>query len=161
MLKTLQQISTPVAGERPGDILLVSHRHGDRKYLDHVVLVIDRNLYFEKAGTGDEVPYRFVDAGTLQQIWNPTIFHYELRRPLQDRHLPVPSDRFSLKQWPEFGLPLPAWEKWRAHLSVVEEPDAPPTFLWMQSLPPLQNVRGRFQLPPAAYQSHTLGSRYP
>jgi hypothetical protein len=167
MLKTLRTISTPAADEQPGDILLLSHRHGERDYLDHVVLVIDRGLFFEKAGTGDEVPYRFVAAETLKQIWNPAIFRYEVRRPLTHSVLPPPSDRFSLislKQQTSLGLSFLEWGKWRwalprqrrSHLTVVEDLDAPPTLLWMQPLPPLERVLGRYQLPPAAYQANRL-----
>jgi hypothetical protein len=163
MLETLRQISISVKDEKPGDIVLISHRHGDREYLDHTVLVVDRNLFFEKAGTGDEVPYRFVEAQTLQQIWNPAIFRYELRRPLKSQHLPLPSDRFSLKQqnWLSVGQLRLDWAKWSPHLTVVEDLDALPTFLWMQPLPPLQSIKGRFQLPSAAYQANALWPHRP
>jgi hypothetical protein len=163
MLETLRQISIAVKDEQPGDIVLISHRHGDREYLDHTVLVVDRNLFFEKAGTGDEVPYRFLEAQTLQQIWNPAIFRYELRHPLKSQRLPLPSDRFSLKQQNQFGLERLglAWAKWSPHLTVVEDLGTPPTFLWMQPLPPLQSVKGRFQLPPAAYQANSLWPHRP
>jgi hypothetical protein len=156
MLETLRQISIAVEGEQPGDIVLILHRHGDREYLDHAALVIDRNLFFEKAGTGDEVPYRFVESQTLQQIWNPAIFHYELRRPLKQQRLPSPRDRFSLNQNPVLGLPMLLGERWRSYLTVVEDGEAPPTFFGMQSLPPLQRVQGRFQLPSAVYQPQLL-----
>jgi hypothetical protein len=161
MLETLRAISTPAADQKPGDILLLSHRHGDREYLDHVVLVIDHYLFFEKAGTGDEVPYRFVSTQTLTQIWNPTIFRYEVRRPLTQQRLPSPSDRFSLKQQTPLRLPLLGWERWRlgaklSRLTAIESVDEPPTFLWIQPLPPLQQTQGRFQLPPAAYRADTL-----
>jgi hypothetical protein len=164
MLEALREISTPVLDQKPGDIMLISHRHGDREYLDHAVLVIDRNLFFEKAGTGDEVPYRFVGAETLTKIWNPKIFRLELRRPLNSRHLTLPSDRFGLKQSAAstFGLPIFEWQKWvspggqRSHLTVIEAPDVPPTFFGIQPLPPLKRIQGRFQLPPAAYQGNAL-----
>jgi hypothetical protein len=159
MLTTLRQISRPAKYEQPGDILLLTHRHGDREYLDHTVLVIDQNLFFEKAGTGDEVPYRFVAAQTLRQIWNPAIFHYELRRPVQYQRLLSPGDRFSLNQPSLLGLPLLLGQSWRSHLTVVEDEEAPPTFFGIQILPPLQSVQGRFQLPPAAYQPNLLWPR--
>jgi hypothetical protein len=165
MLETLRQVSTPADAEKPGDILLISHRHGDREYLDHTVLVIDRNLYFEKAGTGDEVPYRFVASDTLRQIWNPAIFRYELRRPLPDKPLPPPGDRFSLKQQSVLGRSLRK-DGWTlgaklSHFTAVEDPDTPTILLWIQPLPPLQNIRGRFQLPATAYGANTLWPRHP
>ncbi|WP_404784347.1 hypothetical protein [Altericista sp. CCNU0014] len=156
MLETLRAISTPANDQQPGDILLLSHRHGQREYLDHVVSIVDRGLFFEKAGTGDEVPYRFVAADTLTQIWNPAIFRYEVRRPLANVALPPPSDRFSLKQQPVLELPLPELGRWRSHLTVVEDADAPPTLLWMQTLPPLERTLGRYRLPPAAYRAAEL-----
>lgn len=161
MLETLRAISTPAKDQKPGDILLLSHRLGDREYLDHVVLVIDHNLFFEKAGTGDEVPYRFVAAQTLTQIWNPAIFRYEVRRPLANQRLASPGDRFSLQQQPQYRLPLLAWEKWRRHLTIIEDLDTPPTFLWILPLPPLQQIKGRFQLPPTAYRANMLWPNQP
>jgi hypothetical protein len=161
MLETLRAISTPAEDQKPGDILLLSHRHGDREYLDHVVLVIDRNLFFEKAGTGDEVPYRFVAAQTLTQIWNPAIFRYEVRRPFANQSLAWPGDRFSLKQQPEVKLPLLGWQRWRRHLTIVEDLDTPATFLLIQSLPPLEQIKGRFQLPSMAYRANMLWPNQP
>jgi hypothetical protein len=169
MLETLRTISAPADDEQPGDIVLLSHRHGNREYLDHVVLVIDRGLFFEKAGTGDEVPYRFVAAETLRQIWNPAIFRYEVRRPFAHAALLPPSDRFSLGQQTVASRLLPDRGKWRwalprqrrSQLTVVEDGDAPPTLLWIQPLPPLERVLGRYQLPRVAYQANQLWPSQP
>jgi hypothetical protein len=158
MLKTLEMTSVPVSATqaRAGDLLLLSHHHGDRIYLDHVALVIDQGLFFEKAGSGDDVPYRFVDIATLKQTWNPAIFAYSVRRPLPQRNLPHPTTTFSLgneRQYQSIG----SWPfTVRQQLTVVEDPDTPPTWLWMQPLPPLQRVQGRSQLPTAAYQPDRL-----
>ncbi|MGF1603249.1 MAG: hypothetical protein GFH24_608438n31 [Chloroflexi bacterium AL-N5] len=106
----LQQASTPVIGAaQPGDILLIQHRRGDLTYLDHVALVIDDQLFFEKAGTGDETPYRLVDLKTLQQSWRPDVFAFKVRRPLQNQALLSPQKRFglhspaTLKEFPELA----------------------------------------------------------
>lgn len=159
MLKMLRNASAPVSSVQPGDILLISHYHGDREYLDHTVIVIDQGLYFEKAGAGDEVPYRFVDEATLRRIWNPTVFTYQARRPHPALRLPQPHESFSLK-----SLALPknlathplarqrSPSPFLAHLTVIETPEAPPTFLWMQAIPPLRQIQGRFQLPQSAYR---------
>jgi hypothetical protein len=163
MLKLLQKISTPVplAATQPGDMLLLLHRHGDRTYLDHVVLVIDQGLFFEKAGTGDEVPYRFVDAATLSETWNPAIFTYEFRRPSSHRALPLPNDVFSLQQQqsPHLSALWPNLPK--SHLTAFEDPEAPPTFLWIQPLPPLRRIQERFHLPQDAYNAERLWPQRP
>ncbi|MGB7416063.1 MAG: hypothetical protein WA902_17805, partial [Thermosynechococcaceae cyanobacterium] len=87
----LQQASAPVTGRaQPGDILLIQHRRGELTYLDHVVLVIDDQLFFEKAGTGDETPYRLIDLKTLQQSWQPDVFAFNVRRPLPRQALLSP-----------------------------------------------------------------------
>jgi hypothetical protein len=53
MLNLLRRISTPITTTiQPGDVLLVSHRHGNQEYLDHTAIAIDQQIVFEKAGTG-------------------------------------------------------------------------------------------------------------
>jgi hypothetical protein len=157
MLKVLETASVPISptAVRAGDILLLSHQHGDRVYLDHVALVIDQGLFFEKAGAGDDVPYRFVDIATLKRTWNPAIFTYSIRRPLLQRNLPHPTATFSLRK--RQRQPIGSWPfAVQQQLTLVENPDTPPTWLWIQPLPPLQRVQGRFQLPTAAYQAEHL-----
>ncbi|MEL6495524.1 MAG: hypothetical protein AAFQ41_10440 [Cyanobacteria bacterium J06623_7] len=81
----------------PGDIILVMHRSATGyEYLDHMAIAIDEGIYFEKAGTGADVPIRIVDEATLRQIWQPGVFYYEVRRLNADATLPHPKEIFSL-----------------------------------------------------------------
>ncbi len=93
----LQQGTAPVRGRtQPGDVLLIKHQLGDRTYLDHVALMVDDQIFFEKAGTGDNTPYRLVDLETLKQSWRPDIFTFEVRRPVSGQPLQSPLERFGL-----------------------------------------------------------------
>ncbi len=159
MLQKLRQISRPVTGAaQPGDLWLLTHRHGDREYLDHTVLVIDAGVFFEKAGTGDQVPYRLVDAQTLRAIWHPDVFRYELRRPQRQNKLLPPSRQFSL--WADASAasrPLrhrlaPALWSQLVPLPASVDPKLQPSLYWSLALPPLQRSQGRYQLPATAYR---------
>ena len=82
---------------QPGDILLIMHKSSSGyEYLDHVAIAIDEGIYFEKAGTGADVPIRIIDETTLRQIWQPGVFYYEVRRLKEDAVLPHPQEIFSL-----------------------------------------------------------------
>lgn len=82
---------------QPGDILLAMHKSSTGKeYLDHIAIAIDDGVYFEKAGTGADVPIRIIDEVTLRKIWQPGVFNYELRRLKPDAVFPHPQDIFSL-----------------------------------------------------------------
>ncbi len=101
MLLTLQEPSEfpiPRSLSEPGDMILVMHKSSaGYEYLDHIAIAIDDGIYFEKAGTGEDVPIRIIDEATLVKIWPPGVFYYELRRPHQDASLPHPQEIFSLK----------------------------------------------------------------
>ena len=100
LLWTLQEPSEfPISGalSKPGDIILIMHQSlTGYEYLDHIAIVIDDGVYFEKAGTGEDVPIRIVDEETLRRIWQPGVFRYELRRLHQNALLPHPKEVFSL-----------------------------------------------------------------
>ena len=83
---------------KPGDIILIMHRSSTgHEYLDHVAIAIDDGIYFEKAGTGAEVPIRIIDEKTIRKIWQPGVFYYEVRRPIPDTTFPRVQTAFSLK----------------------------------------------------------------
>ena len=100
LLLTLQEpVEFPIPGNltRPGDIILVMHKSSaGYEYLDHIAIAIDDGIYFEKAGTGEDVPIRIIDEETLVKIWPPGVFRYELRRLHQNASLPHPKEIFSL-----------------------------------------------------------------
>jgi len=88
----------PQSITKPGDIILIMHKSSTgHQYLDHVAIMIDDGIYFEKAGTGEEVPIRIIDEKTLRQIWQPGVFDYEVRRPIPDAIFPHAQRAFSLK----------------------------------------------------------------
>ena len=99
-LLALQEPSEfPIPGilSKPGDVILIMHKSSaGYEYLDHTVIVIDDGVYFEKAGTGEDVPLRIIDRETLLRIWPPGVFRYELRRLHQNALLPHPQEIFSL-----------------------------------------------------------------
>ena len=78
LLLTLQEPSEfpiPDVLTKPGDIILILHKSSTGyEYLDHMAIVIDDGVYFEKAGTGADVPMRIIDAETLLKIWRPGVF---------------------------------------------------------------------------------------
>jgi len=83
----------------PGDIVLVwmDQPWRTRLRLAHAVVLVDRNVVFEKAGTGDTTPYRMIDIGTVQRAWDPELFRYEVRRPkLGPETAETPVQRFSI-----------------------------------------------------------------
>lgn len=88
----------PQSITKPGDMMLIMHRSSTgHEYLDHVAIAIDDGIYFEKAGTGAEVPIRIIDEKTIRQIWQPGVFSYELRRPIPNTVFPDIQTAFSLK----------------------------------------------------------------
>ena len=83
---------------QPGDLILIWHRSKSGNiYLDHTAIAVADGIYFEKAGTGADVPIRLIDQATLLKIWSPKIFNYEIRRLKKTRSLPQPRTVFSLK----------------------------------------------------------------
>ena len=82
---------------RTGDIILISHHtQAGYEYLDHIAIAIDKGIYFEKAGIGEDVPIRIIDEATLKQTWHPEVFSYELRRINDNAILPHPQEIFTL-----------------------------------------------------------------
>eukprot|EP00386_Alphamonas_edax_P010276 GDKI01033305.1.p1 GENE.GDKI01033305.1~~GDKI01033305.1.p1 ORF type:complete len:438 (+),score=62.16 GDKI01033305.1:71-1315(+) len=84
---------------QPGDILLYWHQNrvSEGPFLDHVAVYIDRDLYFERAGSGDGVPFRLTDWKNLCKAWVPGVFNVEWRRfPLQPKRIPSPDLTFGL-----------------------------------------------------------------
>jgi hypothetical protein len=165
MLEILRQSSSGVEGtHKPGDIVLIYHRQGQQVYLDHTVLVVDENLYFEKAGSGDEVPYRLIDGDTLRNIWHPDVYTFESRRPHSSIRLQRPHRQFGLnnpKMTPAYAS-IPAglqgligsqftgdWSEGPVD-GTSRMTDA--TYFWIKRIPTLKQENGRFRLPEQAYK---------
>lgn len=74
---------------QPGDLILIWHKNpGDRPYLDHAAVFIDDDVYYERAGTGDSVPFRLIDWSGLIGDWPLVAFNFDWRRRRAD-HTPV------------------------------------------------------------------------
>eukprot|EP00584_Thalassiosira_punctigera_P013266 CAMPEP_0172566186 /NCGR_PEP_ID=MMETSP1067-20121228/110929_1 /TAXON_ID=265564 ORGANISM="Thalassiosira punctigera, Strain Tpunct2005C2" /NCGR_SAMPLE_ID=MMETSP1067 /ASSEMBLY_ACC=CAM_ASM_000444 /LENGTH=411 /DNA_ID=CAMNT_0013357233 /DNA_START=11 /DNA_END=1246 /DNA_ORIENTATION=- len=68
-----------------GDVLLLWHtiacsNRPNKVYLDHVVTCIDEDVYFEKSGSGDNVPYRINTWEGIVANFPPVVFNWEWRR---------------------------------------------------------------------------------
>lgn len=159
MLNTLRQRSMKIqAHPQTGDIVLVYHQHGNRTYLDHVALAVDQQLYFEKAGAGDDVPYRLIDHQTLEQIWNPDIYRFEYRRPYSQHQWQPPAQVFG-QNGNSYMVYGHAATQPRASQDSPSNVPGPMTYFAMKQLPPLVNVKGRFRLSPAAYDPEVWRDR--
>jgi hypothetical protein len=70
---------------QPGDVLLIWHRNpttasGTDLYLDHVATCIDEDVYFEKSGSGDKVPFRLSTWEMITKNFPTFLFVWEWRR---------------------------------------------------------------------------------
>ena len=68
-----------------GDVLLLWHTiassdRPNKVFLDHVVTCIDEDVYFEKSGSGDNVPYRISQWEMILANFPPSVFNWEWRR---------------------------------------------------------------------------------
>jgi hypothetical protein len=139
----------------PGDVLLVYHKT-DEIYLDHVAIMIDQDLYFEKAGTGDQVPFRLNDWKGITSSWIPRVFEFQWRR-FNREHLPSASQVFGLQN-PITSQRLPLLKTIRPQVSdsmtlsisinrethELEEE----TYVWIKNIKLAQeDGSGRFVLP--------------
>ncbi len=140
----------PVA-MRPGDILLISHTTAGMEYLDHVALVLDQGIFFEKAGSGAEVPIRIVEAEVMHKMWRPGVFQYELRRPHRDAVWNDPAQEFSLRSRailrviPEYSFLTPELGfNFTLTWQINADKRTPEEFAWfgMRRLAPLIQVSG-------------------
>jgi len=78
---------------RGGDALLIWHEIPGGKdkgelYLDHVAIVLDKDLYYEKSGSGDQVPFRVTTWEGLTTNWPTGIFYWEWRRLKNNNRIP-------------------------------------------------------------------------
>jgi hypothetical protein len=157
MEQWLQQQSRPITDRaQSGDILAIYHRLGNRTYLDHVALVVDEQILFEKAGTGDDTPYRLVHRDTLEQSWRPDIFTFEMRRPILDQPLSPPQKRFGLHSQQtvsQFPALASVSRSLAAKFSVVwfrEQQSVSSYYYQIQPIHLLEVEAGRFVLSPSS-----------
>ena len=75
-----------------GDVLLIWHKNpstvsGTTLYLDHVATCLDDDVYFEKSGSGDNVPFRISTWDMITANFPPSIFFWEWRRLVRNNPL--------------------------------------------------------------------------
>ena len=60
-MTTYSFITRIQVNDQPVALYLLSGVHaGQALFLDHVAILIDDDLYFEKAGSGDNTPFRWI-----------------------------------------------------------------------------------------------------
>lgn len=151
----------PPSMTQPGDIILIMHQSSSgQEYLDHIAIMIDDGIYFEKAGTGAEVPIRIIDEQTIRQIWQPGVFDYEVRRPIPDASFPHAQKVFSLDApliQQEFAQLNQLPNKLARNTSIMwaEEAKKLETISWFGIIDPLSisiNIVGKAKLRPLMYE---------
>lgn len=75
-----------------GDVLLIWHQNpstasGTELYLDHVATVLDDDVYYEKSGSGDKVPFRISTWQMITANFPTRIFFWEWRRLVRNNPL--------------------------------------------------------------------------
>jgi hypothetical protein len=75
-----------------GDVLLVWHQNpttasGTDLYLDHVATFIDKDVYYEKSGSGDRVPFRINTREGVVRNFPTPVFFWEWRRLVRNNPL--------------------------------------------------------------------------
>ena len=75
-----------------GDVLLIWHQNpstvsGTDLYLDHVATLIDDDVYYEKSGSGDRVPFRINTWEGLTNNFPASVFFWEWRRLVRNNPL--------------------------------------------------------------------------
>eukprot|EP00475_Leptophrys_vorax_P029034 TRINITY_DN4233_c0_g1_i1.p1 TRINITY_DN4233_c0_g1~~TRINITY_DN4233_c0_g1_i1.p1 ORF type:complete len:430 (-),score=102.35 TRINITY_DN4233_c0_g1_i1:87-1376(-) len=112
-----QAYKSPVRNEglEPGDFVLIWHHNRDGIFLDHAAVFIDEDLYFERAGTGDLVPFRINDWAGITSSWIPGVFEYEFRRLKSTAGPEIP------RMGESFGLENPLTQSLSSVLVEVSE----------------------------------------
>ena len=91
-----------------GDTLLIWHQiPGQSLYLDHVAILLDNDVYYEKSGSGDQVPFRITTWEGITANFPPGVFTWEWRRLVRNKTIPDGSDKqgYKLKSASEtFGV---------------------------------------------------------
>lgn len=120
-----------------GDVLLIWHRNpstacGRDLYLDHVATCIDDDVYFEKSGSGDKVPFRVSTWQMITANFPPSVFFWEWRRLVRNNPLSpnlygsIPrlqsaSETFGIDSQLKDSLPASTKSKAQDRFSVLSE----------------------------------------
>ena len=77
---------------KSGDVLLIWHQNpstasGKDLFLDHVATCIDKDVYYEKSGSGDNVPFRLSTWDMITANFPTSVFFWEWRRLVRNNPL--------------------------------------------------------------------------
>ena len=131
----------------PGDVLMLWHQNtGEEMYLDHVAILVDDDLYLEKAGSGAETPFRLIDWDGLVASWPPAVFEWDWRRRKRGTAVPPAREAFGSRLAPKGA---------RADALSVSPYAGTEQLSWVKTLdePLTMDDRGRAALPPAAFEA--------
>mmetsp|Transcript_94896 Transcript_94896/g.305445 ORF Transcript_94896/g.305445 Transcript_94896/m.305445 type:complete len:239 (+) Transcript_94896:672-1388(+) len=134
------------AERRFGDVMCVFLRDSamKRPILQHVVMFVDQDVVFEKAGSGDANPFRLTDLATVEKEWKPVkhggLFSWELRRPHFDTEQGWTfAERFSMlsqeldERWPQFWQWPRKVQQWHS-VGRGDNPREPPEIVSLSIL---------------------------
>lgn len=137
--------------------------------LDHVAIYIDEDVYYEKSGSGDHVPFRLNTWAGLVEDWVPAVFKWDWRRRIAD--VPPAKHAFGLDQqigeFPLFTELLPEVAQDFSMSAVYNTSKTPrlleiETYTWMKELEPyVLNSHGRASLPSSAFDNIKLEVQLP
>lgn len=180
-------LTDPISRNRKlqsGDVLLIWHQNpsttsGTDLYLDHVAICIDDDVYYEKSGSGDRVPFRLSTWDMITRNFPPSIFFWEWRRLVRNNavspniygnvpRLPPATDIFGLEsqespgavkeqRWSKFLDALPLRLQQRVSLQAdigdngAVEGEAFTGIVVLEDLV-FDPVTGRASLPKTAFQ---------
>jgi len=121
---------------KSGDVLLIWHENpsticGTDLYLDHVATCLDEDVYYEKSGSGDKVPFRLSTWKMITANFPPSVFFWEWRRLVRNNPLSpnlygsIPrlksaSETFGVDSQVKGNLP-PSKKKLQDRVSILSE----------------------------------------
>jgi len=97
----------PMNETKPGDILIVRTRMGNKTSIAHAAIKISDDLYFEKSAWASDVSYRFVSYQEIVDNYGDTedtkYIYRRFGKPgfqnFSKKLLPTPAEAFSVKGW--------------------------------------------------------------
>ena len=139
----------------PGDYVMLWHQNpGQPLFLDHIAIVLDQDIYYEKSGSGSNTPFRVTDWVSLSRSWVTKVFHYEWRRPVVGTPFPPAATAFGLHN-PTITEHFPLLKDIKPEVAkdfcLATEVDRKGTvlgnsYLWIKELPAFATGNGRAEL---------------
>lgn len=154
----------------PGDYVLLWHQNpGQPLFLDHIAIVLDKDIYYEKSGSGDNTPFRVTDWVSLSKSWVTMVFHYEWRRPVVGTPFPRAATAFGLHN-PAITEHFPLLKDIKPEVAkdfcLTPEVDSKGivlgnNYLWNKELPAFATGNGRAELQGSEFIKEGLEIKVP